>query len=766
MRQSTRAACVVLLALFTAGAACRREETPSLEVLLQHGDAHLREGRYGDAAAALQTAVEGAPRDSGLRFKFAEALYRSGDRARAASETIRAADLAPDDLEMQVHASAMLMALTRFLDARARVDGVLEKAPQHVGALIVWSHAIAELQYPDAALWAFDQSLRDGEDPERYVFRRRAKQISAQKDQEAVSALRRALDIAPADVIARTALANVLFASGRNADAEEHLRFVADRPRPGEWPYLRLDPTGIVPRVLGEWLMRSGRGADGAKYLRHALALGDEGALIPLAEHDAGAGRIDEAMALLARASERLDANGAVSISVARIQLGAGRGDDAMRRIDQLLARQPNHGPALLLKAKRLSEMRRAAEALPVARAAAQQLPSSGEARVTFAEALLATGDADAAFKEFIEVTRTDANVSGAYLGLTRAAMALERDKEAVVFARDAARRFPDDRNTRLLLAKALTQAGDYAAAESELQRVLTRDPRWAHGLAQLGDVHARRRNVAAARAAYMRALDATPALHEAVAGLVALELAAGSPASARDVAKKALVSHPDDPDFLVLMARAEDGAGDTARAEAALRKALSRNRAHSAATILLAGVLARRGQTDQAIQSLQTFLNEHPQAADAELQLAELLDAAGRRAEAITRYERIVEQNPVARGPASSLASLYLSEGRDLDKALELATRVRNQNPADPAINSLIVAIHLKSGNAWRAIPVLQQMVAQQPDHARYRYQLGFALIKGGEESRGARELRRALQLDPSLPEAAEARDALRIGR
>jgi Flp pilus assembly protein TadD len=91
------------------------------------------------------------------------------------------------------------------------------------------------------------------------------------------------------------------------------------------------------------------------------------------------------------------------------------------------------------------------------------------------------------------------------------------------------------------------------------------------------------------------------------------------------------------------------------------------------------------------------------------------------------------------------------------------LATDVLDQAPGDPEVNGLIAAIHIKSGAVFRAIPFLRQLVQSDPENAEYRYRLGLALVKNGDLGNGNRELRRALQMDPSRPEAAEARAALR---
>jgi Flp pilus assembly protein TadD len=104
----------------------------------------------------------------------------------------------------------------------------------------------------------------------------------------------------------------------------------------------------------------------------------------------------------------------------------------------------------------------------------------------------------------------------------------------------------------------------------------------------------------------------------------------------------------------------------------------------------------------------------------------------------------------------------LYAREGRNLDRALELITPQRQQQPDDPELNDLLGFIYLKMNAFSRAITFLQQAVDARPVDPLLRYRLGTAYLKNGDTVRARRELRRALELGPSMPEAAAARSAL----
>jgi tetratricopeptide (TPR) repeat protein len=90
----------------------------------------------------------------------------------------------------------------------------------------------------------------------------------------------------------------------------------------------------------------------------------------------------------------------------ARLLLAQGRGEEAGRLLDEVLASDPAHEEALLLQAERKLEARDEDEALTLARRASALWPRSSLARSGLARCLHALHDDDAALFEAREALR------------------------------------------------------------------------------------------------------------------------------------------------------------------------------------------------------------------------------------------------------------------------------------------------------------------------------------------------------------------------
>src|SRR5262249_3764442 len=150
--------------------------------------------------------------------------YRGdGQWTRAASEAAQAADLLPNDRDVQLLAGEMTLTQRRFLDVAERMTPILKINPNDVQALILLGNARARLVTDTDALFRLGKAIRDSN-----VYEEMRKEMrpdrSLADDGQAEDAFRAALKIAPESTSAQTALVNFLWAVGRAAEAEPLLR--------------------------------------------------------------------------------------------------------------------------------------------------------------------------------------------------------------------------------------------------------------------------------------------------------------------------------------------------------------------------------------------------------------------------------------------------------------------------------------------------------------------------------------------------------------
>ena len=147
---------VVAMALVAvSAAACSK----SAQTYLERGNAQFEKGNVDAAVLEYRNAVSKDAMFAPARLKLAEAYLKQGNIAGALGESVRAADLLPNDADAQLKAGSLLLLARRAEDAKARADKALAKAPKNVDALVLRANAMAGLRDLDGALKEMEQAL-------------------------------------------------------------------------------------------------------------------------------------------------------------------------------------------------------------------------------------------------------------------------------------------------------------------------------------------------------------------------------------------------------------------------------------------------------------------------------------------------------------------------------------------------------------------------------------------------------------------------------
>ncbi|HYP04813.1 MAG TPA: tetratricopeptide repeat protein, partial [Bryobacteraceae bacterium] len=143
-------------------------------------------------------------------------------------------------------------------------------------------------------------------------------------------------------------------------------------------------------------------------------------------------------------------------------------------------------------------------------------------------------------------------------------------------------------------------------------------------------------------------------------------------------------------------------------------------------------------------------------------LQLALLYDTTGKTVEARPLYEQILKlqpDNPVA---LNNLAFMLADTGSDLDQALTMAQKAKQQRPNDSNVSDTLGWIYIKKNLADSAIVIFRDLVKNEPDRAMYRYHYAMALYQKGDKASAKKELEAALRAKPAKDEEGKIRDLM----
>lgn len=178
----------------------------------------------------------------------------------------------------------------------------------------------------------------------------------------------------------------------------------------------------------------------------------------------------------------------------------------------------------------------------------------------------------------------------------------------------------------------------------------------------------------------------------------------------------------------------------------------------------VLAATLIRAGKTDEARKELEARRAKGSLDAPGQVLLARLDMIAGKDDDAIKLLESAVHDRGDFIGAKNDLAFLLAKQGRDLDRALQLAQDARQKAPSLSATADTLGFVYLKRGLPEAALSQLENalQLAQpgSPEWATAEYHRGLALqaLKRPAEARTA--FQKALAHE--FPEAAAARAAL----
>src|SRR5262245_5611565 len=121
--------------------ACRADPSVRKQQYLESGNRHLVQGEYAAAIIEYRHAIDIDPSFGEARKQLAEAYARNDDTRRALEEYIYAADLVPNDVQLQVTAGEYALAVHNPEHALARAEKALKVQPNNIQAHLLRGNA-------------------------------------------------------------------------------------------------------------------------------------------------------------------------------------------------------------------------------------------------------------------------------------------------------------------------------------------------------------------------------------------------------------------------------------------------------------------------------------------------------------------------------------------------------------------------------------------------------------------------------------------------
>ena len=463
------------------------------------------------------------PRFGEARFKLAEAYTQEGDWKRAGREYIRAADLLPKDVQAQLKAGRYLLFARQFQDAMTRAHNVLAMDRKNVDAQILLGNALAGLKDVDGAIEEIQEAIRLDPGSTLGYVSLGALEHAAGRRNDAEAAFKKALEADPKSIPAYLGLANFYWATRKAPETLKTLQ-QAHQVQPNDL---------LTNRMLALFLIATGKPGDAEPYLMKLAEISkDTTAQLALADYYIASNRPDKAVPILQKMAST-KARGDADLRLAALDLREGRRQDAQKRLDGLLEREPGNAPGLVLQAQFLSAEGKLDEAVGRLQAAVAANPGLAEAQFALGRAYVAKNDREQAIRAFNQTLRINPRAAAAQVELSRLELAGGRPDSSIQFAEQALKNAPRNPDAQLALVRGLIARRDLRRAESELQVLTKQYPRHAAVQTQAGILSAMKGDRPGAARTLTRALELDQNNLEALKALVSLDLSQKDSASA-----------------------------------------------------------------------------------------------------------------------------------------------------------------------------------------------------------------------------------------
>ncbi len=522
------------------------------------------------------------------------------------------------------------------------------------------------------------------------------------------------------------------------------------------------------PGFLDGWyelaMVEDSEGRSGEGVFRELLGRrpSDMGAHVRFARYLADQGRMDEALAQLEEAAGVGVATPFVLAAKARLEWEAKRQDEARATVARMTRDYPDSPRTTIAVARMGLDDRRPAEVAAMLR----ELAASNES----ADVYRWLAEAEIRLRNWPEATDAVNRAlplasdpqRGPILQLKARTAYLAKDWPLVIqtYRKIAGSGAELNRLQRLHLAISLYHVGRSDAGRRILERLLAL-PRPPFGTELAFATHEGERSPERAYELLTDAHKRAPASAEILRELTRRDVKAGRAAFALQRLNQALEARQTSPQVLLIRARLLTRVG---RLEAAERDALLAFEAAPNlpdAVDLLVTIYLAQDKLDEAVASFAEAEEAGLLRAGARALLGHLYLRVGEQARAEEIYEKALAERSDLASAKNDLAYLLASDGRDLDRALQLAQDAHEAMHQSPATADTLGYVYYRKGLHEAAVRQFRYALGLSSGQILpvYHYHLGLALRSLGQNEEAVEAFEAALRVDGDFSEAAEVR-------
>jgi tetratricopeptide (TPR) repeat protein len=466
------------------------------------------------------------------------------------------------------------------------------------------------------------------------------------------------------------------------------------------------------------------------------------------------AGRYDLAVKAFLRGLVYDEEDPQLPLLLAQTLLKSGKGEEALKQVEEYLKRQPQAPEGYDLLAQILTALHRENEITPRLEAASKADSKNIMLKYILADRYRETGQVERA-EEMYKALLAEGPTAQGYGAL---AASLYKRKKYEELLR--------------VMAEAITKPGGAEAITPQLDAI-EHDSEYADKVLDAGLKLLSAERPAIELQPTLRILTHIASRAEKLDKLVALErlLLKQNPsplayrgmattllrlhkyADAAQLIEELLTRYPDEknPALLVELANARRMADQNEAALDAVREALKLDPKDAGAQLLSVILLSQLGKVDEAVTAARAALKDDPSSADVNRILGYVLTQFGRNEDAIALYKELLDRYPnnreIVRLARSGLSVAYVNMNEYAKGEAELEILLQ-LDPDEAGVNNDLGYLYADQGkNLEKAEAMIRKAVQEEPDRAAYLDSLGWVLFKRGRIKEAVEPLEKAVQ-------------------
>lgn len=685
-----------------------------IEYLLARGDVK-------NAVVRAQAFVAAEPNNVRARFLNALVALRNGDLKIARERIQLLSKSIGDNPRVLLLAGTIDFELGSLLEAETALSKAINIAPEFDAARLMLARtrlkvgnvpkALADLQpllerkpvSADALMTAGEIALRQGDYVNAEVYLRQA---SSQR---------------PGDTTARTALALINVASGRDEKGFEELRSIA-----------AVD-TGVSANLA-------------------------------LISNQMAKGLYAEALKSIDDLERKQPGKPLAPSLTGDLELSRGRVDAARTAFEQALTRDPTYWPSIVSLSEMDAKESRFESAIRRFDALIKANPKHVQAQMAILNLKIQSGvEKDKLIPPLVDFIKLVPQAPEPRLALVRLRIERFQPKLALEAAQEGLAALPDNIDMLDSVGLAHMAAGEHAQAMAAFTKITNLRARSPHGHMRIAELSLSMRDNPGAKRALRKALQAKPDYLPAQGALMRLALQEGRQDEAKAVAREVQVQRPREAVGFIMESNCDIHGKNFSAAIAALQKALEREPTTKLA-MRVHGTMLVAKQSEEAARFSAKWLERNPQD---EVFIYHLGDTAMARKDwetAERQYLAVLKLAPRNAAAANNIAWARLSSGKP--GALDYAKQASSWNPRSPGILDTLADCLIAAGQPKEAAEAQRQALAIAPTMHAVRLKLAKSLVAVGDKQAAAKELEQLAALGTKFKDHAEVKLLLASAR